>query len=314
MSSGLPDISLVIVNWNARDLLRACLASLRGEAGGLALEVIVVDNASTDQSVEVLSPEFPEVVWVRNPANSGFAAATNLGLRRARGTCWGLLNPDTVVLPGALARLRQALEAEPPLLAVGPQLLNPDRSLQPSGRCFPSLGRMAGEMFCPRAWKGTRFWLKAMFGRTDFSQPAWVDELSGACLLARRETFERVGFFDEAYFLYFEEVDWFRRLALAGGRARYLPGAQVVHHWGGSSSQAAEASVLANARSAIYYWRKFHGAWSAAALRGLFILRALAGLVGQTAATLVRLRPWSAWATRARLQANLVRLSLGVIK
>jgi hypothetical protein len=310
----LPEISLVIVNWNARDLLRACLASLRSEARDLALEVIVVDNASTDQSVEILSAEFPEVIWVRNPVNAGFAAATNLGLRRARGACWGLLNPDTEVLPGALFQLRQALEPEPALSVAGPQLLNADRTLQPSGRRFPSLGRMAGEMFWPRAWKGSSFWLQAMFGRTDFSQPARVDELSGACLLARRETFARVGFFDEAYFLYFEEVDWFRRLAQAGGCACYVPGARVIHHWGGSASQAAETSVLANARSAFYYWRKFHGAWAGLALRGFFMLRALLGLAGQTAVALLRLRPWSVWAARARLQAKLLRLALGVLK
>jgi hypothetical protein len=314
MNEKIPELSLVIVNWNTRDLLRACLTSLRGEAQALALEVIVVDNASSDQSADILSPEFPEVAWIRNPANAGFAAATNQGLRRARGAFWGLLNPDTEVLPGALAQLKQELARGPELLAVGPQLLNADLSLQPSGRRFPSLGRMAGEMFYPSAWKGSRTWLRFMFGRVDFFLPAWVDELSGACLLARRETFERVGLLDEAYFLYFEEVDWFCRLARLGGRARYLPGARVIHHWGGGASQAAEASVLNNARSAFYYWRKFHGFWAMLALRALFIKRALWGLAGQTAASLLGLRPWSTLATRARVQANLLRLALGVLK
>ena len=312
MPSVLPEVSIAIVNWNTRDLLRECLMSLRTEAQTLALEVIVVDNASTDQSVEILEPEFPEVRWVRNAANAGFAAATNQGLRLARGAYWCLLNSDTEVLPGALARLRQELERGQDLLVVGPQLLNTDRSLQPSGRRFPSWLRMAGEMFYPPAGKDSRGWLRFMFGRTDFSQPAWVDELSGACLLARRETFERVGFIDEAYFLYFEEVDWFRRLAASGGRARYVPEAQVIHHWGGSASQAAEASVLANARSAFYYWRKFHGVGALLALRGLFILRALLGLAGKTAVTLVGLLPWSTLAARARMQLNLLRLALGV--
>jgi N-acetylglucosaminyl-diphospho-decaprenol L-rhamnosyltransferase len=307
-----PDLSLIIVEWNTRDLLRSCLRSLRAEGQTLALEVIVVDNASTDQGAEVLAPEFPEVVWVRNPVNAGFAAATNQGLARARGAFWGLLNPDTDVLPGALAQLKLALEQAPGLTAVGPQLLNADRSLQPSGRRFPSLARMAGEMLLPPAWKRSRAWRRFTFGREDFSQPAWVDELSGACVLARRETFARVGLLDEAYFLYFEEVDWFRRLARLGGRAQYLPAAQVVHHWGGGASQAAEASVLHNARSAFYYWRKFHGCWATLGLRALFAKRALLGLAGHAGAALLGLRPWGTLAARARVQASLLRLALGV--
>lgn len=314
MPDAAPELSLIIVNWNTRDLLRVCLTSLRPESQTPAWEVIVVDNASTDTSVATLAAEFPEVAWISNTVNAGFAAATNQGLRRARGAFWVMLNPDTEVLPGAMARLQSELAQAPELTAVGPQLLNPDHSLQPSGRRFPSLGRMAAEMFFPKGWKNSRLGRRMVFGRGDFSQPAWVEELSGACVMARRETFERVGLLDEAYFLYFEEVDWFRRLARLQGRARYVPAAQVVHHWGGGSSQAAEASVLNNARSAFYYWRKFHGLSGALALRALYALRALLGLAGQSAGALLGLRPRGTAAARVRLHLNLLRLALGGLR
>ncbi|NTV53217.1 MAG: glycosyltransferase family 2 protein [Candidatus Firestonebacteria bacterium] len=312
MPDAAPELSLIIVNWNTRDLLRACLTSLRPESQTSAWEVIVVDNASTDGSQAVLTSEFPEVLWINNTVNAGFAAATNQGRRRARGAVWVMLNPDTEVLPGALARLKRELEQAPELTAAGPQLLNDDRSLQPSGRRFPSLGRMVAELFFPKGWKNSRQGLRVMFGRADFSQPAWVEELSGACVMARRETFARVGLLDEAYFLYFEEVDWFRRLARLRGRARYVPAAQVVHHWGGGSSQAAEAGVLHNARSAFYYWRKFHGLSGVLALRALYALRALWGLAGQSAGALLGLRARRTFTKRARLHLNLLRLALGV--
>jgi hypothetical protein len=303
-------LSLAIVNWNTRDLLRSCLASLRAAAQRVPLEIIVVDNASADGSVEQLKPEFPEVLWMANPANQGFAAATNQALRRAQGQVWGVLNPDTEVRPGALEMLLQELEAYSDISVVGPKLLNPDLSLQPSGRRFPNLGTLLGEALLPGSWKRSRFWTRKVYGRLDFTLRAEVDELSGACFLARREVFERVGLFDERFFLYYEEVDWFRRAAALGCKVRYQPAAEVIHRWGGASRQASETSVLHNARSAAYYWRKHHGRGGELALRLLTFKLAGLRLAGRAVMTVLGLKPWREFRAIGRLQLKLMAWAL----
>jgi len=263
-------LSLVIVNWNTRELLLRCLQSLREESRRLALRVIVVDNASTDGSPAAVASDFPEVILRANSGNRGFAAATNQGLQSAGDAdYWGLLNPDTEVRPGALEALVRFLDLHPDIQAAAPQLLNSDLSLQPSGRRFPTLGLVGLEGLLPNAWKTGGWWMRQRFGRRDFSQAQAVDEVSGACFVARRSAFESVGGLDEQFFLYFEEIDWFLRLARSGGRVWYVPQAQVVHHWGAASAQAQARGMLHNYRSARQFWRKHRGAWGETAFRAI---------------------------------------------
>jgi N-acetylglucosaminyl-diphospho-decaprenol L-rhamnosyltransferase len=303
----MSEISVAIVNWNTRELLLRCLASVAAQTG-VAVETLVVDNASTDGSADAVAKKFPEVVLIRNAENRGFAAATNQALARAGAPFWLLLNPDTELTPGALSALRDALAAQPGIWAAGPQLLNPDGSLQPSGRRFPTLGREALAGVLPEAVRQSAWWQRRTFGRTDFTVPAEVDEVSGACFLARREAWARVGPLDERFFLFYEEIDWFLRMAAAGGRVLYAPQAKVYHHWGAGMLQTGGASTLHNYRSRFRFWRKHGGRPAEIAARALVLLAALAGIAVRTLLTLAGLRPWRELAPRVHAHARVLAL------
>lgn len=250
-----PLLSVAIVNWNTRDLLLICLASLAAESQRLPLEVIVVDNGSSDGSAEAVQEHFPNVKLLINRKNNGFAKAMNLALKAAAAQFICLLNPDCEIVPGALWLLYQQIHSNSEIKAVGPQLLNADGSIQRSGRRLPTILTSLLNLILPEKIKKTRWFIKKIFGRVDFNQNYQVEELSGACFITRQELLEKAGLFDEAFFLYFEEVDWFRRIAAIPGKILYYPKAKVVHHWGGSAKQTEEAWIW-NYRSELVYWRK----------------------------------------------------------
>lgn len=264
------DLSIVVVNWNVRDLLRRCLASIFA-AGRPGLETIVVDNSSSDGSLDMLHAEFPSVVLIANTANRGFPAANNQGLSVARGRYAMTLNPDTEIAGDALARLIAYLDTHPDVGAIGPQLLNSDRSIQSSRRRFPTFATAVFEStwlqsIAPRRVL-RRFYVEDV--SDDVTQEA--DWLTGACLVVRREVLKQVGGFDEGFFMYSEELDWCKRIKLAGWKIVYLPEAQVVHHVGKSSEQAVAARHINFQTSKVRYFRKHHGRLSAETLR-IFLL------------------------------------------
>jgi len=264
------DLSVVIVNWNVRDLLRRCLDSIFA-VGLVGLEVIVVDNASSDGSPDMLSDEFPQVVRIANAENRGFPAANNQGLALARGRFVMTLNPDTEIVADALARMIVYLDGHPQVGALGPQLLNPDGSIQASRRRFPG--------FATALFEST--WLQGVAPRgmlrrfyvEDVSPQATqgVDWVTGACIAVRREVLAQVGGFDEGFFMYSEELDWCRRIKSAGWKIVYLPEAKVIHHVGRSSEQAVTARHIHFQTSKVRYFRKHHGRIAAGALRALLL-------------------------------------------
>ena len=229
-------LSVVIVTYNVRDLVVACLRSLGEEPA----EIFVVDNASEDGTVEAVRAAWPEATVIANPDNRGFAAANNQALRRACGRHLCLLNPDTVVRPGALARLQEALDRDPRLGIVGPRLLNPDGSLQSAGLSFPTLGALLRAAVPwtrpPRPPRGA--------GRGG-GDPVPCDWIIGACMVVRREVLDEVGLLDEAYFMYGEEKDLCFRAKQAGWQVACLPEAEVVHYGGQSADQVPVPSYLA---------------------------------------------------------------------
>jgi hypothetical protein len=270
------DLSVVIVSWNVRELLRRCLQSIltskpRRGGAGIRVEVIVVDNASTDGSPAMVRREFPEVRLIANSENRGFTAANNQGLAVARGRYWMLLNPDTEVLDDALAVLVAFADAHPDVGVVGPQLLNPDGSVQSSRRRFPTLATAFFESTWlePYAPRGVIARYRVLDQPDDRTLD--VDWVMGAALMARREAAEQVGPLDEGYFMYAEEMDWCRRIRAAGWRAVYLPEAKVVHHVGKSSEQVVPARHIYFQSSKVYYFRKHHGPLVGEALR-IFLL------------------------------------------
>lgn len=273
------DLTIVVVSWNVRELLRACLVSIDRGRGALSLQVIVVDNASTDGSAEMVAGEFPWVELIASAENVGFPAGNNLGLARARGRHVLLLNPDTEVIGDALPTLVAYLDAHPDVGVVGPQLRNADGSVQSSRRRFPTLATAFFEStwlegLAPRGLLD-RYYVR---DQADDATSA-VDWVVGAALMVRGEVVQQVGPLDEGYFMYSEELDWCRRICDAGWRVVYLPAAQIVHHYGKSSEQAVTARHIQFQRAKLRYFRKFHGRLACGALR-LFLLASYVVQIG----------------------------------
>jgi len=237
----LLNISIVIVSWNVADLLRDCLLSVEAEGRlepGLEIEVVVVDNASKDDTLEMLSREFSWVKIISNTKNLGFAAACNQGIAYSNGDYVLLLNPDTMLLPGALHSMVEYIQEHPKVAAVGPKLLNSDNTVQPSRRRFPKLATGLVESTIIQRWVPSLELLRRFY-MEDVPDTVMqeVDWLVGACILLRREALRTVGMLDERFFMYFEELDWFYRARVLGWKAVYIPDAQVIHHYGRSSAQ-----------------------------------------------------------------------------
>ena len=264
------DLSVVIVNWNVRDLLRQCLRLIL-DTQCLTLETIVVDNASTDGSVEMVRAEFSDVHLIANTDNRGFPAANNQGIAAAQGGYVLLLNPDTALVGDALATMVAFANANPDVGIVGPQLLTSDGSVQSSRRRFPTLltAFFESTWLQPHAPRRLLERYYVLDRPDDVVQD--VDWLYGAALMARREAVEQVGLMDEGFFMYSEELDWCRRFREAGWRVVYLPTAQIVHHGGKSSEQVIAARHIHFQTSKMRYFRKYHGRVAAEALR-LFLL------------------------------------------
>ncbi len=268
------NLSICIVNWNVRDLLCDCLASIYdGGAAGLDFEVIVVDNASQDGSVEALAPAFPQVTWLRNRENVGFTKANNQALAVSRGRYVAFLNPDTVVAPAAFTTMVTELEARPDAGAIGPRLLYADGTPQPSRRRFPTLLTALLESTpLQTLWPANGVLRRYYLADRLDDRPQEVDWLVGACLVARRETLEQIGGFDEQFFMYSEELDWCKRAKDAGWRVLYTPHATVTHYEGSSSGQVVAARQMHFNGSKIHYFYKHHGRIAAEIVRwGLFL-------------------------------------------
>lgn len=298
--SGVPDVSVVIVNWNTRDLLRDCLASLAAQTT-TPHEVIVVDNASTDGSAAMVRDEFPAVVLIANPDNRGFAGANNQGLAVARGRHLLLLNPDTLVLDHAIERMLVWLALHPDVGCAGCQVLEAPGVLQRT--CFADPGPLnlaIVEMGLMRLAPWLRFFGRPWYLDWDRRSARDVDVVSGMFMLVPRPVMDRVGMLDEAFFIYAEEADWCRRIRKAGWRCVFAPEAQIIHLDGGSKSTAQIRSKMhvQMQKSHLIYARK-HGGWPAhAAVWALFVGSALLrgllfgalGLVRRDAVTRARIR------------------------
>lgn len=260
-------LSVVIVSFNSATTLRACLGSLRGQRTDM--EVIVVDNASTDDSLAA-AREFAEAVVLAQRDNVGYAAANNAGIRAATGEFVLLLNPDCEVRPGALQALLDFADSHPDAGAIGAKLLNPDGTLQPSGRAFPTLGRW---------WLETTglYRLRTdnanLDPQRDYDQSGEVDEVSGACMLLRRAALAQVDLLDERFFLLWEDIDLCKRLRAAGWKVWYCAEAQVVHHFGVSRKPVSELVRRVSMQSAERYFRKHHGTFAYAFVKSTHVAK-----------------------------------------
>jgi GT2 family glycosyltransferase len=262
------DLSVIVVNWNTRDLLSQCVQSIYDTANGLAIEVIVVDNASTDGSQAMIRQQFPQVARIENDQNIGFAQANNQALIIGQGRYFLLLNSDTVVLPHTLEEMVRFADVHSDAGIVGCKLLNSDGSLQKSWASFPT------------------FWSEVM-GRNvrgrrlvdEKSLVYEVDWVGGACMLVRPAAIDEVGLLDESFFMYSEETDWCFRMRQRGWQVYYLTSPGTIHLGGSSASRASVAQLVRLYENKIRFFRKHYGAWQADLLRcGLVVANAL-GLI-----------------------------------
>jgi GT2 family glycosyltransferase len=277
-------LSIVIVSYNTRALLEACLRSLRNV--DLGHEVIVVDNASTDGSAAAVRAHFPEVRLIESETNRGFAGGNNLAFPHCRGRYVMLLNADTEVQPGALDALVAFLDAHPQVGAAGPRLLNPDGSLQPSGFPFPTFTTAALGLLLRRQPAARRQLVPPASAGSGEGESERHDWLTGACLVVRREVVDQVGALDEGFFFEAEDVDWCRRIRAAGWEICLVPAARVMHVRA-ASGIAYSPDALRGQAGHCYYFRKHHGRAAGEALWALFWLFHLLG--------------WLKYALRARL-------------
>jgi len=268
----MTDLSIVIVNWNTSALLRGCLRSIYGQASTPSLEVLVVDNASLDDSVAMVRREFDQVRLIEISTNLGFAAGNNLAFPLAEGAFILLLNPDTVLTDGTLCALVDMARTHPEAAIIGAQLLNTDGSLQTSCGIYPSIWSEI-----PLVRSLAEGLDRLSLGSNHRAEPdiRSVDWVSGACLLIRQEALQAIGPLDESYWLYTEETDWCYRARRVGWDVLLAPSARVYHLARAASGQRFVFSMLHFYQSRVRFAHKHYGAAHAAALQRLYGLKAL---------------------------------------
>jgi GT2 family glycosyltransferase len=252
-------VSIIIVSWNTRDYLNQCLESLTPAVCRHPMEIIVVDNASSDGSPELVESRFPRVRLIRNQVNLGFAKANNLGTAASSGRYVCLINSDVKVLPDCISRLVDYSEQHPDVGMAGPRIIGADGKLQRSCRGFPTLWNMLCRALALDTIFPRRKWL------TGYSLSYWsqdcirqVDILTGCFWLIRRETLARVGLLDESFFMYGEDMDWCKRFRLGGSKVVFVPLAEAIHYGGASSSNSPIRFYIEKQRADLQYWKKHH--------------------------------------------------------
>lgn len=275
---GQPDVSVIIVNFNTRELLLSCLRSVFAGRDTGTLEVIVVDNASTDGSRDAVPRDYPIVRLIENAENIGFAGATNVGLAAASGRYLLLLNSDAELRPDGIKLMTAFLEEHPAAGATGPRLVYGDGRTQPSVDSVPNLfteflhlfgfrrllpGETARRLAAPVLTKVSGKTIGTYFQTyTGSLLPQEVDCVSGACLMIRAEVFEVVGGLDPSFFMYMEDMDWCVRIKAAGFGVYYVPEVEVVHHVGASGDTdpaTAEAVLVTRYKSRLHFFAKHRG-------------------------------------------------------
>ncbi|MBN1355494.1 glycosyltransferase family 2 protein [bacterium] len=275
MHENVPDLSICLVNWNTRDLLRDCIHSIYNNSGSLSVEIFVIDNASRDGSAEMIMKEFDRIVLIVNPENRGFACANNQGIALSSGRNILLINPDTLVLPGALEQMTRFLDQTPNAGAVAAKLFNQDRSLQYSLRRFPTYLTPFTENpdlnQVPFMRKHTR---RSQMAEWDHNEIRSVDQPAGAALMIKRVVIETLGTLDKSYHMFFEDVDVCYRIKRNGWLTYYLPEAGIVHYGGRSVRQRHNVGEEFY-RSLIIYFRSHHGRWGENQIRASMIAGSL---------------------------------------
>lgn len=255
----MPELSVIIVNWNSKDFLRRCLASLNAHNRDVSMEVIVVDSGSFDGCGEMLAREFPLVRFIQSGKNIGFARANNLGVRSAKGQYLWFLNPDTELTENSMGVLSEKLDILPEAGAIGCKLLNSDGSLQASCvQAYPTVfNQVINSEYLRRRFPHWEMWGNNLLHANPPCTER-VEVLSGACIMAKRKVFEAVGGFTEQYFMYGEDADLCFKIARAGHGVYHTPETRLIHHGGGCSRQAKNNFSNVMLRESVYRFLKLN--------------------------------------------------------
>jgi len=295
------DLSIIIVNWNTQDLLRACLESIHKESNDLSFEVFVVDNASKDNSVKMVQQNFPSVCLIANSENAGFGRANNQAYRESKGEYVLFLNPDTEIHDRAIHKMIDFMKSHPKAWLVGPRAVHPDGTIQVSWSYFPSLAMVwtngvplkeALAMF-PLFRKILRS--DAIYTNDRYTLPETitsrpVDFVYGQCMMTKRSVLEKVGAFDESIFMYEEEADLCYRIHQAGGQVWFVNEAEILHHERQSIKQLQnelkeEAGWFINARA--HFFKKYRGLAALFLFHIMTVLSTFLKLIAFSAALLI---------------------------
>lgn len=253
-------VAIVVVSFNTRSRLEACLASLREAPPVTPHEIVVVDNGSADGSPAAIEEGWPEVRLVRLGSNTGFAHAVNVGIRRSASELVLLLNSDAVAPPGSVDRLVAALDADETVAVAGPRIVGPDGAVELSfGRMISPWNELRQKLLQRAAASGRGPAYRWVARRV--ASARYVDWVSGACLLVRREDADAVGLLDERFFLYTEDVDFCAAVRARGRRVLFTPAAEIVHARGSSRATAPAAAQGAYRRSHLAFYAKHHPRW-----------------------------------------------------
>jgi GT2 family glycosyltransferase len=255
----MPRMSVVVVSWNARGYVHECLSSLRRQSISDYVEVIVVDNASTDGTPEMVRDVFPEVLLIRKDVNLGFARANNVGMRAARGEFVSLINSDVNVPPECLEKILHFMEDNPKVGVTGPKMLRPDGQQARSYMRFPSVWNcLCTALSLDSLLKGLGPFGGLLMTDFDGTRTHDVDVLNGWFLTVRTEALKAVGLLDERFFMYGEDIDWSYRFHKSGWQRLYLAEAEATHYGGASSSIASTRFYIEKHKANMQYWAKHH--------------------------------------------------------
>jgi len=254
------DVSFIIVNWNTKDLLLECIESIRAARKNLNIEIIVVDNASSDGSPEAVRNLSDHINIIVNNNNIGFSKANNIGMRRSHGRYMCVVNSDIKVLNYCIEDAIGYMDNNHSIGVLGPQVLNRQMKIQYTCREYPNLWSTFCQAFgFHRFFEKSKLFKDSFMTYFDHTSIRKVDVLSGCFLIVRKEAIQQVGFFDERFFIYGEDVDWCRRFNEAGWDVIFYPLSHVIHYGGTSSASAPARFNIEMLKAHFQYWEKWHG-------------------------------------------------------
>ena len=270
------ELSVVIVAWNAKHYLKLCLESLASAPPRRSMEVLVVDNASADDTVAMVEARFPWVNLIKSKENLGFAKGNNVAIRQCRGRYIALVNPDVIVFPGCLDTLADFLDQHAEVGNVGPRVFNPDMTQQSTCRRFPTLwNNLCSATHLEGLFKGNRFFAGEHMFYFPHDRTLAVDVIVGCFSMIRREAFDEVGLLDEGLFMYGDDVDWCRRAWNANWQVYFCPDARAIHDRGKTTAPYPAHFAVAQQRSILHYWTKHHTFFGVLGIRSIMLFHHL---------------------------------------